>query len=307
MGARGRPVSANWEEILPELINLRDQGATYGDLADYVEAKYGNPVSYQTVRTRLKSAGAQDKPKKQKEDKKPLKRGENVEGEVRDFMQANPWASVPEIAEGLNLPIDTTIKARDRVINSTPGYTIIPPRPRRETYSETEMLDALVDAMEATGCTENNPLSRQIYAEWRENLPADERKLFPSPLAYRRKYGSWGEALEAAGLPRNERKREYEGIEKPDAILWLAHFLRDLRTSHPIMVEATAPMYRAWLRTHQEAPSEELLRIKGNWGELLIEAAKLEMQGGELPPPRAVWTGGRRKRERPLFSSPAGN
>jgi hypothetical protein len=302
MATRGRPQSIDWETVTPELGKLRAKGATYTELADYVESEYGTVVSYQTIRTHL----VKNEPKKatkpsNKTEQTPDRRA-IAEQRVLEYIQKTPWASVNEIVADLKMSTDAVIKAREKAVNNNPGYTIIPPRSRRETYSETEMLDALADAMEGTGSSEKNPMSRQTYVEWRDTLPKEEKKLFPSPLAYRRKYGSWGDAMEAAGLPRNERMREYEGINKTDAILWIAHFLRDVRISSvDHMKEATAPAYRSWLRANPEAPSEELLRIQGNWGELLIEAAQMEINTEILAAPRPVWTGGRNKAPRVIF------
>jgi hypothetical protein len=308
MSNRGRPISLPWDEITPTLINLRQKGATYNDLVDYITDNHGTKVTSQTVRLHIKD---QEKPIEEPQNNAATETPKSASApdyetgmkkSIYEWLYRHPAASIPEIAAGTNLPIDAVTALHETVKKENRGYTIIPPRHRRETYSETEMLDALTDAFDGIGVPPGHALSQQMYAAWREKLPEEDKKLFPSPLAYRRRYGSWGEAAEAAGLPRNERVREYGGTTKEDAIVWLAHFLRDMRENSDYMIEATAAEYRQWLRKNPEAPSEELLRIKGIWGYQLVEAAELERTTKKLPAPRPMWTGGRVKKARGLFS-----
>ena len=302
----GRPRAVEWDKVVPELLGVRQRGGTYADCADYVSDRYDVRVSPQTVRLRIlehaKDTGA-SLPASVVHQEAPVdpEAEKTMKDKIYAWLLENPAATIAEIADGTGLSVDAVTALHEVVKEENRGYVITPVRKRRESFSETEMMDALADAMDAMGIPEGQSMSQQQYAFWRNSLAPDEKRYFPSPLAYRRRYEAWGNALEAAGLPRHERPREYEGTTKEDAIVWLAHFLRDLKESYPYMVEATVPEYRHWLRSHREAPSEELLRIKGSWGELLLAAAKLERSSKTLPKPRPVWTGGRNKNERNKF------
>jgi hypothetical protein len=302
MTTSSRDRNLKWDIYTPQLVKLREKGATYNDLVDYLKDEHGVVVAGQTIRLRIKDLVAEDVVKGG-EKTEPVKNENLVKEAIYRYLLLHPAGSIVEIAEATGHTVDTVVALHETVKSENPGYTIIPPRHRRETYSETEMLDALVDASETIGGGSGNPLSQAKYANWRGYLPPTDKVLFPSPLAFRRRYGSWGEAVEAAGLPRNERPREYDGISKDDAVLWLAYFLRHLKESAGYMVEATSSEYRQWIRNIPEAPSEELLRIKGVWGYMLVDAAEIERTVTYLPPLKPVWSGGRQKKERGAFSN----
>jgi len=300
---RGRPVAVNWNAVTPELLDLREKGATYQDCADYLADTYHATVAPQTIRGHLRDAGEPSAPPPAPRPALTERETSTLKDRIYEYLLEHPAATLAEIADGSGVSHDAVIALHEAVKAERPGYYITPVRGRNTGFTMEEMFQGLRDAMDSLGVPEGSSMSVMQYRDWRNDLPADERKIYPSPMAYRRKFGTWGNAMEAAGLPVNEKHRDYEGTSRDTAVLWLAHFLRDLRGKYPYMVAATENEYRQWLRTNEQAPSTETLRITGTWGELVNEAAELERSTRDLPESRAVWTGGRNKRARGVYAN----
>lgn len=306
---RGRPTSVNWDIVIPELQKMKDGGATYRNLVDYISDAYGVVVTAQTVRLNLaKAAEKEGRPVVPPPPPVPKNEDADIEA-IHAVWAAKPWASIIDIHNETGIPLDTVSRLALKVRDKYDGYTFATPRQAREIFTREDMLEAIVDVAERYGQPEGGTLSIERYAAYRNKLSDEERRAYPSPLVFRRKFGSWQAAVEAAGLTPNPTPRQYDGLSRSDVVEWLALWLRDLRESRQGMVEATVPLYREWLRSHPESPSEELIRLHGAWGELLVEASKLERESGVIDP-KPTGKRGRRKDPRPavtpeLFLAPA--
>lgn len=306
MPTRGRPQTLPWDEEIDALVTFRQQGATWQDLVEYLADKYGQRVASQTVRHHVRDALGENTAPAPAPPVNTGSQDASMKEKIYAWLQRHPASSIDDIATGTGLPRDAVVALHETVKNENRGYVIVPLRSRKEKFTDTELHDALADAMDSLGLREEDSISRLQYDAWRRALPDSERDLYPSTLTYRRRYGTWGDAVEAAGLPRNEKHREYEGLTRDDVLLWLAHFLRDMKNSHDYMVEATEAEYRGWVRNNPEAPSAELLRIKGLFGQLLVDAAEIERTTRNLPPGKPVNILGRKKKQpAALFREPA--
>lgn len=303
----GRPEALPWKTEMPFLIDARKKGMTYTDLADHLADRYGVIVTSQTVRTRVHphiGAGVEKANAKAREEER-----DTIDTEdslrIAQWMLDHPAATRREAAAALNMPLYRVELLMPLARTHFNGYLIPPAKAGREQFTETEMLNALRTCAKHIGLpkSKRGVLSQGIYAEWREGQPdttnvknAPSKETLPSPIAYRRRFGTWTAACEAAGLSANPLPRQYEGLSVEDIVLWITHWLRDLRSQERGLVDASQGEYRLWLRQHPEAPSEELIRMRGTWANLLGAASVLEKTVKKLPEPKAVGTEGRIKK-----------
>jgi len=216
------------------------------------------------------------------------------------WMHDHPGSTLQQAADALGL-----LRYRVRLLlpmarTYFDGYLIPPSKPRKVRFTEAEMFAALKTCAKRLGIRKGEALSRAQYADWRAGLPltSSNRKdltqaRLPSHLAYRRRYGTWTNAIKLAGLTANEPPREYDGLEEEDKILWIAVWLRSLTQRGEGLIDASQRQYRIWERSNPQAPCEEVLTMRGTWARLLAAAAELEKNTKKLPKPKAVVEGGR--------------
>jgi hypothetical protein len=207
----------------------------------------------------------------------------------------NPAATKRDASVALALPLsrveDLTALARSHVN----GYLIPPAKPGRQQFTDDSMLSALKVCARDLGIAKKAPLSQGRYEEWRSSLTRKRKLEVPSPIAYRRRFGTWTQACRLAGLTANELPRTYDGLSVHDIVVHIAVWLRSLSQGNEGLIDASQAEYRLWLRAHPEAPSEELIRLRGTWAHMLSAASVLEKSTKKLPTPKPVGTEGRLK------------
>lgn len=301
----GRPESLPWKSEMPFLIDARRRGMTYTELADHLADRYGTVITPQTVRTRIYphlGAGVEKANAKAREAERD---GIDAEDSLRiaQWMLDHPAATRREAADALNLPLYRIELLMPLARTHFDGYLIPPAKAGREQFTDSEMLTALKTCAKHIGIPRRGMLSQGDYKKWREVQPESSdtpatpsHENLPSPIAYRRRFGTWTAACEAAGLSANPLPRIYEGLSVEDIMVWIAHWLRDLNEQKRGLVDASQGEYRLWLRKNPQAPSEELIRMRGTWANLLGAASVLEKTVKKLPKPKAVGTEGRIKK-----------
>lgn len=178
---------------------------------------------------------------------------------VRGYARTHPGASLAQIALAVGLPDAQvaaalgTEAARRRTTRSG--------SPRR--FSPEQCLAALRAAQACSG----GPLTRERY----DQLRRDGRVEGPSGTLLVQRYGTWIEALQAAGLtavrPARPHRRRWTREQMLDAV---AEFLRT-------DTSGTASGYDAWRLEHAPAaPSGQSIRIRcGSWSAAKEEALRL--------------------------------
>jgi len=167
---------------------------------------------------------------------------------------------------------------------------IIPARRRgKQKLSDADVQKAIHFANRTLGRKSTDPISIGEYDRVRK--AGGRSSDIPSSIGIRRKYGTWANACEVVGVNTNQPRRGgYDGLTIPDAIVWLSHWLRDLRNG-PGSPKATAGSYRIWVRENPSAPSYDALRSLAMWGDLLEDAADFESSTDVLPKPKPVTAG----------------
>jgi hypothetical protein len=290
---------------MPALVSLRRGGWTYREIADTLVDRYGLTVTEQTVRARV----APNLTEASEGEARQARESEREALDVADatriaiWLQDNPASTKREVASGLDLPLYRVEDLSPLAYGLFNGYVIPPAKPGREQISDKAMMTALKQCARDLSIRKGEPLSQSRYEEWRRQQSEERRKDLPSPIAYRRRFETWTRACDMAGLMANKLPRAYEGLSVQDIILHVAVWLRALSEREAGLIDASQGEYRQWLRIHPEAPSEELIRLRGNWANILSAASILEKAVKKLPAPKAVGTAGRRKR--PSRSLPA--
>ena len=283
---------------MPALVSLRRGGWTYREIADSLVDRYGLTVTEQTVRARvapnLTEASAGEAKQARESEREAVDLADATR--IAIWLQGNPASTKREVASGLDLPLYRVEDLSPLAYTLFNGYVIPPAKPGRQQISDKVMVKALKDCARDLGIRKGEPLSQARYEEWRRQQSEVRRKDLPSPIAYRRRYETWTKACDMAGLMANELPRVYEGLSVQDMILHVAVWLRALSEREAGLIDASQGEYRQWLRIHPEAPSEELIRMRGSWANILAAASVLEKTKKNLPTPTPVGTGGRRKK-----------
>ena len=126
--------------------------------------------------------------------------------------------------------------------------------PQRITWTDDALLDALRSVAGSEGkCTQ--PVYYRVYLE---------NKTLPSPRTYRMRFGSWANALDAAGLPTYHPKPYANRI--PEETMWGAL----VECAEEIGHIPTVAEYDAWALLSHDRPCCSLVRERlGGWGEVL--------------------------------------
>ena len=281
---------------MPLLVSLLGAGSDYEALADGLAAKYGRPVSAATVRSHVRqhagalTAGARSR---------GPDRGCEVDRE--EAMRLARWVaehasdSQTDAAGDLGLPAYRMARLLPLARTLVDGYVVPVPTVGREHFTDQEMAAVLSECAAALGIGASDALAQSRYKVWRESVPAERKEAIPSPIAYLRRYGTWSAACRLSGLNANTPSREYDGLEEADIVLHVAVWLRSLRTAGRGIVEATKGEYGQWLVEHPEAPSEEMIKLRATWANILSEASALERKQPELGTPKPIGVRGRTK------------
>ena len=179
---------------------------------------------------------------------------------VNDTMATNPTLSIRELAAALGMApgrvkrlLDPQAPARRR-----------PPRPPVAQRPADPLLAAIRACAKASGVARGEPLSGASYEAW-----ASERKGMPSRAVLVRRFGSWANAVEAAGYrPAVKPRRSYRRLSHADAVATVGAFVLHER------VQGRPPSsrhYPQWAREHG-APSLAGLGLYWRWSDLVTEA-----------------------------------
>jgi hypothetical protein len=222
---------------------------------------------------------------------------------VLDILEREPWTPLTEIGDRLNLhPHDLPRLKRGAMAAGT-GYTLSLRSPATEWFTSAQYTASVKACAKALGLKRGEPVSKGAYKKWRNALPEAQKAQHPSDVSIlRRGGGSWNTALAELGFNTNAPVRDYVGLSDDDITLHIAHFLRSLNKTQP-MVEATATRYRLWLAGNPstgaaacpEAPSLETIRQRGRFSGYLDAAARIERTTSRLPKPQPVTASKRRR------------
>lgn len=294
----GRPELIPWRSEIPSLLAKRKEGATYGDLADLLTERYGKIITPQAVRSQLKKVvtdDIEDASFRAREEER-LESDEGDAFRIATYLTDHPESTKTAAADALNLPLYRLELLMPLAREQMDGYIIPPPRVGKDNFTDEDMLDALRACAKALGVRKNEPLSQGYYQDWRDQQTEKRRQNLPSPLAFRRRFGTWTKACEKAGLSANPLSRQYEGLSVEDIVVWLAHWLRSLTEREEGLIDASQGEYAMWLKSNPLAPSSELIRMRGTWHTLLLAASIMERSHKKLPEPKPVSTDFRRKK-----------
>ena len=283
---------------MPALVSLRLSGWTFREIADSLIDRYGLTVTEQTVRSRVApnlTVAAEAQSRRARESERDSLDAADAT-RIALWLQDNPGSTKREMASGLDLPMYRVEDLSPLAYTLFNGYVIPPAKQGREQISDKEMTRALKSCAKELGIGPREPFAQGRYEEWRRQQTDERRSELPSPIAFRRRFGTWTSACEMAGLMANELPRVYEGLSVQDIIVHLAVWLRALAEREAGLIDASQSEYRQWLRIHPEAPSEELIRMRGSWANFLSAASILEKTQKKLPVPKPVGVDGRRKK-----------
>lgn len=283
---------------MDELKERRRAGETFASLSVLLEKRYGVRVSPQGVRAKVTAALGDQETRQLAATFAADRAGRESEDAqlIAEYLDRHPTSSLREIASGTAMPLHRVESLMATARTLVNGYFIPTKKDRAQYFDDEYMLDMLEDVHDAMGLGDDEPLSQAQYHDFRERQSERAKSLMPSSLAYRRRFGSWIDATEKAGLVSNPLPRDYDGLTTEDVEGWLALWLRDLRNANQGLLEANQGSYRAWLESHPEAPSEEFVRLKsGSWHTTVTRAAAIERSGASLPTPKAVSRKGRVK------------
>lgn len=284
---------------LPELIERVDAGEPISELTLEL-MRDGYTVSDSSLRKLIR------KTREQALDRGRGRRRALPEDTARmlEILESAPWTPLADIGETLGIHPYDLPRVKAEAVAVGRGYTLnTRTPPATEWFTEADYKTSITACAKATGLPKGAAVSKGQYKAWRDGLNEHERTQHPSDVSIlRRGGGLWNTALAELGFDTNAPVREYAGLSEDDIILHLAHYLRSLAKSTP-MVEATSSRYRLWLagnpRTgdpaHPEAPSLETLRQRGRFSEYLLDAARLEKSTPRLGKPRPVRASKRRK------------
>ena len=295
---RGRPPVLPWKTEIPALIKMRKEGFTYADIADNLSERFNVKVTPQTVRARVSpfvtSSVERALKKAQAADRQALNQDDALL--IAQWLVAHPGGGRQLASVQLGIPLSRVENLSTLAYTLIDGYVISPAKIGREQLSNKMMIKALKDCAKDLSVRKTDRLSQGNYDTWRKEQAPDRREQLPSPIAYRRRFGTWTSACEAAGLTAHDLPRTYDGLSTQDIVLHVAMWLRDLTERRKGLIDASQSQYRLWLRIHPEAPSEELIRLRGSWASILTMASEVERTTKKLPTPKPVGTSGRRKK-----------
>lgn len=159
-----------------------------------------------------------------------------------------------------------------------PDYRVLARAPRRvgKNYKSADLIASLKEA----ASTSTGNLSREAYRRFVEESPtlADGRRR-PGPQGMDLRFGSWNQALAAAGLPANPPAGPPKKFDDPIAVLHsLVACWRDI--GNP----PTVKEYDQWQRGRDGHPSPAIaLRLLGSWNAALVRAWQI-VYGIQLDP-----------------------
>ena len=284
MSPQGRNPLLPWSDVLPELIGQRNNGVSFVALARQLSERFNRPVSAVSVRQHLTaattphpaSAGAGRLPARDRATHDALL--------IAAYVARTHRADPAELAQETGLTPARVRALLPRAKRLTGGYVLPAPLPARPKYGDHELARALHQAAATLGTGEHVSLAG--YNLWRGSLPAPQRAHTPTTRVFQRRYGSWTVALTAAGLHPVAVTHPFNGLRPDDIINWVACWLRELATTSPHIVRATAGAYTRWARNIDGAPSGELTRMHYSWIPLVHAASGRERSVRHLPTPR---------------------
>lgn len=296
--ATGRPSLIPWSTEIPTLVTLRHQGHTYAEIAAILTERYGKAVSEQSVRGQFSKRGVITPEGEvlfeQNREQRIQARDATDAERIADFLIANPGTSQPEVAGALDLPVQRVGTLMPQALRSRGGYYIPPGRESEERYTREDIVDAIRQAAAFHGVAPGGEFELEMYETWRATIPQDSH--YPaSTQVWNRKFRRVSDAVIEAGFAPNITDRNYDGYERRDIIVWLAHWLRDLRTQSPdALTPARLTDYTKWEKANR-GPVWETCRKHGSFTELCPLAARMEQTWEVLPERKTRSNNGRHK------------
>lgn len=215
----------------------------------------------------------------------------NIARQVATYVHTHPVATRADIAEALGVSVDEVSAAWDTAVHLVNGYTL---PAERTTNAATPAAQCIQDLHTVAAALASTRVSRPQYDAYRAHHRG--AGLLNSETI-RRRFGTWNNALAAAGLIGTYTSRDYNGIDANDAAIWLAHYLRELVNAQRGLLPASEDNYHAWTRTRPHAPSTAVVKnlFHGSFGAALRRASLLEKNMTTLPAAKPISNNGRRK------------
>ena len=239
-------------------LHFYDAGATLEDVADRLG------VSKQHVPNLLRNRGRTPRSAAEtralQDDRYLAERGDTL----RDRFLAS--RSIAQTASQLGLQ---EARARRLLEQLIPDLAVLlrVPRQASKRYSRQELIDSLLAAAANLPGVDN--LTADGYARYAGGQPAlPDGRAVPGPQVMALRFGSWGAAVQAAGLTANVPAGPPRRFDDPDAVL--AAVVACWREGD---AAPTVQRYEQWQRDRDGAPSGATVRKRlGSWNSTLVRA-----------------------------------
>jgi|GEM_PF-1261486 len=296
----GRPSLIPWDTELPTLVTMRHHGDTYAEIAAMLTQRYGKDISTQAVRGQFAKRGlitAEGEEAFENARRQRIEARDTIDAErIADFLVANPGTSQPEIAQALDLPVHRVSALKQQALRSRRGYYIPAAADTgRERYTREDIVDAIRHAAAFHQLAPGGEFELDMYETWRATIPTSISHYPASTQVWDRKFRTVNAAIEAAGYTPKESPRDYDGLEYEHLVVWIAHWLRDLRAGATDgLVEVRLDPYRDWATAHG-GPGHDSIKKRGSFTKLCHTAARLEQKVQVLPERKPLSKDGRHK------------
>ena len=211
---RGRPQVLPWDREMKYLIAARKSGATYCDLAHELSLRYERPVTHQAVKANVAPLmSTSDEEEGERARVNEQKERERIEAlRIAEYIVENQQSSKTDIADGLGIPRYRVDKLYKKAKQSMDGYILPAVRDGKQKFTSDQMEGTLRASARALEISDNGQLSEGAFNKWRDSLTSKERDQIPNSMVYRRRYGTWTNACQAAGFRAHPLPRHYDGV-----------------------------------------------------------------------------------------------
>lgn len=247
---------ASEADPVPGWVEWYLRGATYQEVADHLG------VSKQHVPNLLRDLGVSTRTAAETARLREVEHlAEHGEAMRARFLTCR---DVRAVAAEFGVPV---ARARRLLESLVPDASVLArvPRQASKRYSRDDLLASLAEAAEDAGET----LTAEKYRDYVDRLPfLSDGRPRPGGQVMGLRFGSWGSALQAAGLPSNPPAGPPKRFEDPAvAVVALAACWRDLAAP------PTVSAYDDWQRGKVGRPSSATARkLLGSWDSGLIRA-----------------------------------
>jgi hypothetical protein len=243
-------------------------------------------VTREAIRQRLKALGITPRSLEETRRLRELREIDNQADAIRaNFLRTR---DISETSTALGLPA-AWVKRYLRA--NIPDYVILTrvPRTVAKRYSTEDLHESLKSAAAANG--DNNLAAADYDSYVAAHTTLSDGRPRPSKQAMALRYGSWRNALEAAGLPANPHGGPAKEFTEAEAVAAVVQCWRTTGTP------PTAEFYDTWQRNTLGMPSTSTVRkLTGSWNGLLargwqvVHGFTLDQDDDNVTVPRSLLT-----------------